>query len=273
MDKLKIIYNNIQKYADKIFKIIIKILKFLFIEEADENNSSIYNTIKNIFIALIIALIIRSILYEPFHIPSGSMKPNLLEGDYIFVSKYDYGYSRYSFPFGFPLFKNRIFFNKTPKRGEVLVFRLPTNPKINYIKRFIGLPGDKVQMKNGILYINDEAVDKKYIGEGLEYEDIDSKIAIYEETIDNVVFNTFDRIDDSDGDNTPIFYVPEKHYFFMGDNRDNSLDSRFIATGFVPEENIIGKAKIIFLSSKENPFKFWKWHKIIRKDRLFKKIN
>lgn len=258
-----------------IYKKLISIFKILFIEEKD-GKVDLGATFKGIIIALILALIIRSFLYEPFHIPSGSMKPELKEGDFIFVSKYDFGYSKYSFPFGLPVFSERLFFNKNKiNRGDVVVFRLPSNPNINYIKRLIGLPGDKIQMKDGKLYINDKEISKTYIGMIEEYDDIkESKVKAFREVLDNdkeVV--VLDKFDNGNGDNTSIFIVPEKHYFFMGDNRDNSLDSRFPETGFVPEENLIGKARIIFLSSKDNPLKFWKWHKIIRWERFFKKIK
>ena len=270
---LIIIYNFLKKVV--IFTFIF--LKKLIFEEKKEGEDSngLWDTVKNVLIALVLALVIRSFLYEPFHIPSGSMKPNLKEGDFIFVSKYDYGYSRYSFPFGFPIFNGRIFFKNKPVRGDVLVFRLPSNPSINYIKRLIGLPGDKIQMKNGVLYVNGNEVPKKYIEEVLEYDnDPSSKVKEYREILDNgkeVI--VLDKIKNGNGDNTAVFTVPEKHYFFLGDNRDNSLDSRFRETGFIPEENLIGKARIIFFSSSENPLKFWKWGKIIRTNRIFKTIE
>lgn len=249
------------------------ILKFLFIEEKD-GKADFEATVKGIFVALFLAIIIRSFLYEPFHIPSGSMKPGLRDGDFIFVSKYDFGYTKYSFPFGLPIFNGRIFFSNKPKRGDVLVFRLPSKPNINYIKRLIGLPGDKIQMKEGKLFINNKEIKKVYIGEIEEYDgDPNTEVKAFREFLDNKEIIVLDRIKNGDGDNTATFIVPEKHYFFMGDNRDNSLDSRFPETGFIPEENLIGKARIIFLSSKENPLKFWKWNKIIRGDRFLKKIE
>ncbi|HSQ97740.1 MAG TPA: signal peptidase I [Rickettsiales bacterium] len=249
-------------------------MKSLIISEKED--AGILDTAKNIFIALVIALIIRSFLYEPFHIPSGSMKPNLEEGDFIFVSKYDFGYSRYSFPFGLPIFNGRIFFNKDNlKRGDILVFRLPKNPKINYIKRLIGLPGDRVQMRDGVLYVNDKAVEKQYIKQTLEYKNIPTSIVKeYKETLDNgKSFDVIDRITNGNGDNTSVFIVPQGYYFFMGDNRDNSIDSRFSETGFVPEENLVGKARIIFFSVNDNLLKFWKWGHILRTERIFTKIK
>lgn len=262
-------FEKIRDFLKKCFILIKKI--FL-----DEEEEGFWGNFKSLMIALILALIIRSFLYEPFHIPSGSMKPNLKEGDFIFVSKYDFGYSRYSFPFGLPIFRGRIFFNKNKlTRGDVLVFRLPSNPNINYIKRLIGLPGDEIQMVNGVLYINGEEVKKAYIEDVLEYENDDkSSVREYRELLDNgKEILVLDKFDNGAGDNTPIYTVPEGYYFFMGDNRDNSLDSRFPQTGFIPEENLIGKARIIFFSASENPLKFWKWGKIIRGKRIFKTIE
>ena len=277
---LKIIYSFFKKFGVSIKSILLFVLVFLkkliFIDKKEgEQGGGILETIKNIFIALILAIIIRSFLYEPFHIPSGSMKPNLKEGDFIFVSKYDFGYSRYSFPFGLPLFKDRIFFKKQPKRGDVLVFRLPSNPKINYIKRLIGLPGDKIQMKDGILFINNEPISKTFIKNTLEFEDeVNSKAKEYKEKLQNgKEYLVLDKFENGNGDNTAVFTVPDKHYFFLGDNRDNSLDSRFKETGFIPEENLIGKARIIFFSTSDNPLKFWKWNKIIRIKRIFSTIK
>ena len=257
-------------------KNLLGTFKGLFIEDSTEDHSSVYNTTKNIIIALTIAILIRSFLYEPFHIPSGSMKPGLMEGDYIFVSKYTYGYSRYSFPFGkyIKYFSDRINFKNNIKRGEVVVFRLPANPSINYIKRVVGLPNDKIQVKDGVLYINEKAISKRYVNDVLEYEnDNNTKVKSYEEVINNNHFVVLDRTPYSNGDNTEVYIVPKNNYFFMGDNRDNSLDSRFPQTGFVPKENIIGQAKLIFLSSRDNPLKFWKWKSIIRWNRIFKKIK
>jgi signal peptidase I len=202
------------------------------------------------------------------------MKPTLLVGDFIFVSKYTYGYSRYSFPLGLPIFKGRIYESK-PKIGDVIVFRLPKNPSINYIKRLVGLPQDRIQMKNGVLYINNKAVPKKYLSRYYEENSSDNNSRMYLETLPNgMQHETLDAKINTEGDNTPLYIVPDNHYFFIGDNRDNSLDSRFIeGTGFVPAEHLVGKAQVIFLSSKENPLKFWKWFLIIRSDRTFKRIK
>ena len=231
--------------------------------------------VKTLAIALICAGILRSFLFEPFHIPSSSMKPGLLIGDYIFVSKYSYGYSRYSFPLGLDLFEGRIW-KSTPKRGDVAVFRLPINPKINYIKRIVGLPGDKLQMRNGVLFINDEEVLKKPEGFFIDSDsEIRHEIEQYVETFPNgKTYQTLDQDPRAPQDNTGIYSVPQGHYFMMGDNRDNSQDSRFLDhVGYVPEENLIGKTSIIFFSNSKPTWKFWHWHKSIRFNRIFSKVN
>ncbi|NBV06907.1 MAG: signal peptidase I [Proteobacteria bacterium] len=231
---------------------------------------------KTLITALIFAGIIRSFLFEPFHIPSSSMKPNLLIGDYIFVSKYSYGYSRYSFPFGLKIFSGRIFESK-PKRGDVVVFRLPSDPSVNYVKRLIGLPGDKIQMRDGTLYINELEVKK--IAEGSFFDSDSPKenknVNRFIETFpEGKMIATLDENPDAAQDNTGIYEVPLGHYFMMGDNRDNSQDSRFLTqVGFIPEENLVGKAQIIFFSSESNILQFWKWNKSIRFERLLKKVQ
>lgn len=229
---------------------------------------------KTLLIALICAGFVRSFFFEPFHIPSSSMKPTLLIGDYIFVAKYSYGYSRYSFPFGFNFFAGRIW-KSEPKRGDVAVFRLPSDPSINYVKRLIGLPGDKIQMRDGVLFINDEEV-KKSADEKFFDEDsgIQIEIAKFLETLPSGrSFNTLDQ-SRTPQDNTGIYEVPQNHYFMMGDNRDNSQDSRFLShVGFVPEENLVGRATIIFFSNSKPTWQFWNWPNSIRFNRIFNKIN
>ncbi len=231
---------------------------------------------KTLITALICAGIIRSFFFEPFHIPSSSMKPGLLIGDYIFVSKYSYGYSRYSFPFGFDIFKGRIFTSK-PQRGDVVVFRLPSQPSVNYVKRLIGLPGDKIQMRNGVLYINEVEVSKTANGTFFDDQAIgdEKNVAQFLEKLpeDKTVL-TIDENPNAPQDNTGIYEVPQGHYFMMGDNRDNSQDSRFLTqVGFVPEENLVGKAQIIFFSSESNILAFWNWGHAIRFDRILKKVQ
>lgn len=209
--------------------------------------------IKTLLYAFVIAVVFRSLFFEPFHIPSGSMKSNLLIGDYLFVNKMSYGYSRYSFPLGIPFFKGRALSDHRPKRGDVVVFRLPTNPRIDYIKRVMGLPGDRLQVRGGTLFINGEAVEDTYVdlfNDSDGVENIDKLITRLEETLPEG--KKFLILKESDGgyqNNTPVFEVPEGHYFMMGDNRDNSRDSRYQdEVGFVPEENLVGKAVIIFFS-------------------------
>jgi signal peptidase I len=236
-----------------------------------EHKESKLGFVKTLAAALICAGIVRSLFFEPFHIPSGSMKPGLLIGDYIFVAKYSYGYSRYSFPFGFNFFEGRVL-NKTPNRGDVAVFRLPSDPKINYIKRIIGLPGDKIQMISGTLYINGQKVDK--IADG-QFSDYGQEIAQFIERLpEGKSIKTLDQDRNSVPDNTGIFEVPAHHYFMMGDNRDNSQDSRFLShVGYVPEENLVGRATMIFFSNEMPTWQFWHWPYSIRFSRILQKIQ
>lgn len=200
---------------------------------------------------VILALVFRSVAYEPFHIPSGSMLSTLYEGDYIFVSKLSYGYTRYSFPFSPKLFEGRLFETK-PKRGDVIVFRPPGMLRTDFIKRIIGLPGDTIQMKHGRLYINGEMVEQTRDGEASVPDENGQwrNVARYIETLPGGVKHiVLDDIREGPADNTPVFHVPEGHYFMMGDNRDHSQDSRFEdPVGYVPFENIVGRAEIIAFS-------------------------
>jgi signal peptidase I len=238
----------------------------------------IVDIVKTVVYAMLIALVVRTVAYEPFNIPSGSMIPTLLVGDYLFVSKYSYGYSRYSLPFGLPLFSGRIFFH-SPERGDVVVFKLPTDNSTDYIKRVIGLPGDTIQMKQGQLYINGQEVPRKPIGDYLYQEGDGAVIPMkqYIETLPNGVDHRIIKIgDDGPLDNTQEYHVPSGDYFMMGDNRDNSQDSRVLsAVGYVPAENLIGKAQFIFFSTDGSArlWEFWKWPFAIRYDRLFKGIH
>ena len=234
----------------------------------------ILDTIKTIVYAVLIALVVRTVAYEPFNIPSGSMVPTLLVGDYLFVSKFSYGYSRYSLPLGLPLFSGRIFFH-SPERGDVAVFKLPTDNSTDYIKRVIGLPGDHIQMKNGILNINGQPVPRRRIEDYLYQEGNGAIIPLaqYIETLPNgVQHRIIEMSDNGPLDNTQEYVVPPGDYFMMGDNRDNSQDSRVLsAVGYVPAENLIGKAQFIFFSTNGSArlWEIWKWPFAIRYGRLF----
>ncbi|MEN5297396.1 signal peptidase I [Brucella sp. TWI559] len=241
-----------------------------------KKSGGIRETVSVIVQALLLALIIRSLLFQPFSIPSGSMRPTLLEGDYLFVSKYAYGYSRYSLPFGFDLFNGRIW-GAEPKRGDVVVFKLPSDTNIDYIKRVIGLPGDRIQMRGGVLYINDVAVKRERVGtiDNPDVTEVNRPVEVYRETLPNgVSYDTLDLAPNSIGDDTRVFEVPAGHYFMMGDNRDNSLDSRF-GVGYVPFENLVGRANIIFFSiaDKASPLEIWKWPTDVRFSRLFSWVS
>ncbi|MDA0332164.1 MAG: signal peptidase I [Candidatus Puniceispirillaceae bacterium] len=230
-----------------------------------------FEFIKTIVIAGALALGFRSLLFEPFNIPSGSMIPTLLVGDYLFVSKYSYGYSRYSFPFGMAPFDGRIF-ETPPERGDVAVFRQPQNESVAFIKRIVGLPGDRVQVVNGVLHINDVAVNRDRKGFATASDGYNViRFAVYQETLPNgKSYLIQERSDDDLLDNTNVFLVPEGHYFMMGDNRDNSRDSRTTSVGLVPAENLIGRAERLFFShnSSAHLWEVWKWPFAIRYGRL-----
>lgn len=256
-------------------------------ENKPAEKNALWETIVVLFQAFLLAAVIRTVLLQPFTIPSGSMMPTLLIGDYLLVNKFSYGYSRYSLPLYNPdWFKGRLF-GSQPKRGDVVVFRFPPEPSIDYIKRVIGLPGDHIQVKNDVLYINGKQVprvaegtftsdDRETGGVGVQFSpDGYNKVPVFRETFDTgVTFQTLDLNPSSDGDNTQEFVVPPKHYFMMGDNRDNSSDSRF-TVGYVPEENLVGRASfIIFSLSNQTSFlEIWKWPANLRYDRFFKGIE
>ena len=247
-------------------------------EHADQPGAAqeIVEIVKTVVYALLIALFLRVILFQPFTIPSASMEPTLLEGDYIIVSKYSYGYSRHSIPFSPPIFHGRVM-ERVPERGDIIVFKLPRDGHTDYIKRLIGLPGDRIQMKGGMLYINEVQVPRKALTPVL----VDSgygftrNVMRYEETFPNGrKFITYDFGPDGDVDNTGVYVVPPGNYFFMGDNRDNSLDSRVsseIGVGYVPAENLVGKAEIILLSWNKGAalIKPWTWFLDARPSRFF----
>ena len=230
-----------------------------------------FEFIKTVIMAGALALGFRSLLFEPFNIPSGSMIPTLLVGDYLFVSKYSYGYSRYSFPLSLAPFDGRIF-EMPPKRGDVAVFRQPQNDSIAFIKRIVGLPGDRIQVVNGVLRINDVAVKRDRKGFATASDGYNLiRFTVYQETLPNgKSYMIQERSDDDLLDNTNVFLVPKGHYFMIGDNRDNSRDSRTTSVGMVPAENLVGRAERLFFShnSSANLWEVWKWPFAIRYGRL-----
>jgi len=234
----------------------------------------IAETARVILHALIIALVIRTFLFQPFNIPSGSMKATLLVGDYLFVSKYSYGYSHFSLPLSPDFFSDRIPGGMLPERGDVVVFRLPRDTSTDYIKRVIGLPGDKIQVTDGQVYINGVAVKHERAPDYVETEEgtREAPVKRWRETLPNgVSYYTLDLVDNGFADNTQVYTVPAGQYFMMGDNRDNSTDSRFSQVGTVPLENVIGKAQIVFFSvyDGERAWEFWRWPVSVRWNRLF----
>ena len=240
--------------------------------------NSILENIKTIIGALFIAIIIRSLLFQPFYIPSSSMEPTLLIGDRIFVSKYSYGYSRHSFPFS-PNVYNKRLFNKEPTLGDLVVFKTPVDNRTDYIKRLIGLPGDQVQFIEGEIYINNKKIVRKKITDVnlVRCGKISFEVNAYEETLPNgrkhvAVYNKTGTLQ-----NSKKFIVPENHFFFLGDNRDCSKDSRFLqSVGYVSNINLVGKAQVIFFSNdtvKGSLLKFWNLGNSFRIDRTFKKIK
>ena len=237
----------------------------------------IIENIKTIFYALIIAIIIRSLFIQPFYIPSSSMEPNLLIGDRLFVTKYSYGYSKHSFPFSPQIFKGRLFY-KVPKAGDVIVFKTPADNRTDYIKRLIGLPGDKIQFINGDLFLNNNQILKSKISKtDIIYCGQPINVNTFEEKLPNKKIHKTVYLKEYSYQNSDIFIVPNDHYFFLGDNRDCSKDSRYLTSvGYVHQNNLVGKAQFIFFSSDfrlGSAFSFWKWHNTIRFDRFFKRIN
>jgi len=236
----------------------------------------IIENLKTIFYALVIAIIIRSLLIQPFYIPSSSMEPNLLVGDRLFVTKLSYGYSKHSFPFSLGPIKNRIFFDE-PERGDVVVFKTPADNRTDYIKRLIGLPGDRIQFIDGNLYLNDLEIlkSKTKLKNNINCGQSIIDVSIFEEKISDKIYLT-SYLNTGTYKNSDVFSVPKDHYFFLGDNRDCSKDSRYLSSvGFVHKNNLVGKAQFIFFSTdiaKGSIFEIWKWKNLIRFNRFFKKI-
>ena len=240
----------------------------------EKKGSGLGETVKIVIQALLLALIVRTFLFQPFNIPSGSMKSTLLVGDYLFVSKYAYGFSRYSLPFGPNLFEGRIWAAE-PERGDVVVFKLPRDNSTDYIKRVVGLPGDQIQVRGGVLYINGSPVEREKVDQWVDDDGV--RYDRYQETLPNgVQYLTLDRDPNGPEDNTQVYEVPQGHFFMMGDNRDNSTDSRVLsAVGYVPFDNLVGRAEVIFFSVEEGnaAWEFWKWPWTVRWDRMFTSVE
>ncbi len=256
-----------------------------------EKKAKKFEGLKSFVYALLVALVFRSIAFEPFHIPSGSMLTTLFEGDYIFVSKYSYGYSNFSFPFSPDVIDGRIG-GSLPQRGDVAVFRLPSDTSIDYIKRVIGLPGDTVEVRDGVVWVNHKPLEQKRLPD-VVFEDMNGNIAnvaAYEETLpEGKTHLVLDYTKRGDVDNFGPVTVPEGHYFMMGDNRDNSVDSRYgnpalglhtppqgmLGVGFVPLANFIGRAEVTAFSFKpgHSLITFWMWDKAFREGRFWRDID
>ena len=249
----------------------------------EKKSEGLWETAKTVVYAVLIALFIRTVAFEPFNIPSGSMIPTLLVGDYLFVSKYSYGYSRHSLPLSPNIFSGRIL-SSAPER-DVAVFKLPSDNETDYIKRIVGLPGDTLQMRGGRLYINDKILPRKRIKDFVMRDDRGNFAAVpqYVETLPNGREHMLLEKDGDRGplDNTPVFTVPPGHYFAMGDNRDNSLDSRvpnqrgINGVGFIPEANLVGRADVLFFSTDGSAswWEVWGWYPAMRFSRFFSVIE
>jgi len=245
----------------------------------NKDKGGVLDTFKTVAYAVLIAMVVRTLGFEPFNIPSGSMIPNLLIGDYLFVSKFSYGYSKHSLMFSLPIIPGRVLYSK-PERGDVAVFKLPSDNSTDYIKRVIGLPGEKVQMKDGRLFIDDKIVKRERIKDFIQIGPNGNikMTAQYNEILPNGKSHKIleEWGDNGPLDNTGVFHVPSKHYFVMGDNRDNSQDSRVRPeVGFIPKNNFVGRAEILFFSTngKARFWEIWNWPIAIRFGRFFQDIK
>ena len=234
-------------------------------------------TVKTVIYAVVIALVIRTFFYEPFNIPSGSMIPTLLVGDYLFVSKYSYGYSRHSLPFGMPLIPGpgRAWYS-APERGDVAVFKLPADNRTDYIKRIVGLPGDTIQLKESVLYVNGEPIPRQRVEDAAYTENGVVRRAVrFRETLPSGrTYFVIEHTENAPQDTTPMFKIPPNHYFAMGDNRDRSRDSRFLdEVGMIPVENLVGRAEFMWFSVDGSAWKIWEWPSTLRWSRMFSAIR
>jgi len=245
---------------------------------ARKGKGGVGETVRTLIYAVLIAVVIRTVAYEPFNIPSGSMIPTLLIGDYLFVSKFSYGYSRYSIPFGPDLFDGRVL-GDLPERGDVAVFKLPSDPSTDFIKRVVGLPGDRIQMIESVLHINGEAVKRERTDDFVttRRDGVVIRVPQYIETLPNGrSYRTLDQTPNGPLDNTSVYQVRPGFYFMMGDNRDDSQDSRVtFAVGQVPVQNFVGRAEIMFFSTngKGHWWEVWNWPTSIRWSRLLKTVQ
>lgn len=244
--------------------------------ETTKQKGGFWETVRTLIYTVLIAFVIRTFGFEPFNIPSGSMIPTLLVGDYLFVSKFSYGYSRFSVPFGLGPFEGRVFYDP-PERGDVAVFKLPRDNSTDYIKRIVGMPGDQIQVRNSVLYINGEAVPRERVGQYVPRDGgAGTPATEFIETLPNGrSYSILEHQVNGALDNTPVYSVPEGHFFAMGDNRDQSADSRVDRVGFIPMDNLVGRAEIMFFSvtGESSFFAVWNWPFAIRFDRIFQSIE
>ncbi|MCQ8240265.1 signal peptidase I [Rhizosaccharibacter radicis] len=245
--------------------------------------SGLGETARTVVYALLIAVVVRTFLFEPFNIPSGSMIPTLQVGDYLFVWKPSYGFSRFSLPFSPNLFSGRILFRE-PHRGDVAVFRFTRDNSIDYIKRIVGLPGDRIQVREGRLFLNGQEVPRREEGDYVAVDEHRQELQgrLYEESLPGsagrppVNHQILRLTDEGPQNDTPVYTVPDGYFFAMGDNRDDSADSRFMDDlGYVPMENLVGRAEMIFFSfdGRHPTWQFWYWPVEIRWNRLFRWVH